>query len=303
MIPYTVRFLLIVTLVFSYSWSVAQDEEEDSKPRPARKAYEGAWLIDNQTDIINTKGTLEMIIQHRFGTVDNGASDLWGIYAPGNIRIGFTYSLLERLSLGVGFAKVNVSNPVIDGNAKFKILQQTRGNEIPVNVTYYGNFAVDTRSEDNFKNSTGRLSYFHELIVSRRFSSKVSFQVGGVFSHFNAVDSLYSNDVYGITAGGRFKLTPQTSIMLEWTEPLVEHEINTVADESLRRDAGPNRNISIGAEIATSAHSFQVFFTTYRDNLPQYNLHYNTNAWSKEIDGENKLNFLVGFNITRLWGF
>jgi hypothetical protein len=125
----------------------------------------------------------------------------------------------------------------------------------------------------------------------------------GNFSHFNAVDSLYSNDVYGVGLGARYKVSPQMAVTLGWTEPLVEHEINSVDDPSLQRDAGPNRNVAVGVEIATSSHAFQVFFTTYRDNLMQYNMHYNTNAWSTDVDGENKLRFLLGFNITRLWNY
>ena len=282
----------------------AQDDtEEDSKPLPARKSFESAWIMDNQTDVVNSKGTLEMMIQHRFGTVENGSSDLWGVFAPGNIRLGFTYSFLDKLSVGFGAAKVNVANPVMDGNLKFKILQQTRGNEMPVNMTYYGNFAIDTRPEENFNNFTGRLSYFHQLIISRRFNSKLSVQLTGNFSHFNAVDSLYSNDIFGVGLGARYKISPQSAITLDWVEPLVEHDINSVSDPALQRNAGPNRNVAVGIEIATSSHAFQVFFTTYRDNLMQYNLHYNTNAWSTDVDGQNKLRFLLGFNITRLWNY
>jgi hypothetical protein len=292
---------LPLLLIISSANVVAQDSVEKEKPKAARPTFESAWIMDNQTDVVNKKGTLEMMIQHRFGTVENGSSDLWGVFAPGNIRLGFTYSFLDNLSLGFGAAKVNVANPVMDGNVKYKILQQTRGNEMPVNLTYYGVVGLDTRSSSNFNNDLGRLSYFNQLIISRRFNSRISLQLTGNFSHFNSVDSLYSNDVFGIGIGARYKVSPQMAITLDWLEPFNKHEINSVADESLRREAGPNRNVAIGVEIATSSHAFQVFFTTYRDNLMQYNMHYNTNAWTTTLNDENRLRFLLGFNITRLW--
>ena len=38
-----------------------------------------------------------MDIQHRFGTVNNGAKDLFGIFAPSNIRLGINYAPVKKL--------------------------------------------------------------------------------------------------------------------------------------------------------------------------------------------------------------
>ncbi|MBS0000542.1 MAG: hypothetical protein KFF73_16300, partial [Cyclobacteriaceae bacterium] len=92
------------------------------------------------------------------------------------------------------------------------------------------------------------------------------------------------------------------SLIFEWTEPTLEHD-HAYATADYKEETGPNRNISLGIEIATSAHAFQIFISTYRSILPQYNLHYNTNEFITEVDGENKLGFLIGFNMTRLWNF
>ena len=39
--------------------------------------------------MVPVKGTFEWDFQHRFGTVKNGSKDLWGVYGPANIRMGF----------------------------------------------------------------------------------------------------------------------------------------------------------------------------------------------------------------------
>ena len=72
--------LVTCSILFSGTVVLAQDEEEKEKPRPERKAFESAVLLDNQTDVINGSKTLEWNIQHRFGTVRNGSSDLWGVF-------------------------------------------------------------------------------------------------------------------------------------------------------------------------------------------------------------------------------
>jgi len=294
--------LLTSSVLFIGTMAMAQDEEEKSKPKPQRKAFESSVLLENQTDVINASKTLEWNIQHRFGTVQNGASDLYGIFAPSNIRLGFSYSIIDRLNIGLGVSKVVVTNPYVDLNIKGKILQQGRDGGSPINLTFFGNMVIDTRKEDNFATKLHRLSYFSELILSRRFSKKFSLQLAPQWSHFNAVDTLYSNDVFGLHVGARFKVSSQGSIIFDWTEPFTEHAINN-ADEPLQRDAGPYRNISFGYEVATSAHAFQFFFSVYGDILPQFNLAYNTNQFIKEVDGSNKPSFRVGFNMTRLWGF
>ena len=58
----------------------------------------------------------------------------------------------------------------------------------------------------------------------------------------------------------------------------------------------PHPNISFGMEVTTSAHSFQFFVGNYYFLSPQQNNMYNGNDYTK---GE----FLIGFNITRLWNY
>lgn len=304
--------LLLVSLLVLFTTSVqAQDEEEKEKPRPQRKAFESAVLIDNQSDVVNASKTLEWNIQHRFGTVENGATDLWGIFAASNIRLGFSYTPIEKLAVGFGLSKIGNrlgTNPFVDLDVKYKILTQTRGNEMPVNLTFYGNMGIDTRDGSNFDEGVHRLSYFAQLILSRRISKKFSVQGTAMMSHFNAVDSLYSNDIFGIGLAARYKVSSQGSILFEWTEPLNKHDINSSQHGDLMRRAGPFRNIAIAYEIATSAHAFQITFGIYRDLAQQYNLAYNDTYTAQDLFNSNnndwyKFQYAVGFNMTRLWGF
>jgi hypothetical protein len=312
-------YLLFCLLMLLNAGVQAQDEEEQAqneeeqkeKPRPERKAFESAVLIDNQSDVVNSAQTLEWNIQHRFGTVQNGSKDLYGMFAASNIRLGFSYTVIERLGVGFGLSKIGNrtgTNPFIDLNVKYKILEQTRGNEMPINLTAYGNMGIDTRNESNFDEAVHRISYFGQLIASRRISKKLSVQGTAMMSHFNAVDSLYNNDIFGIGFGARYKVSSQGAILLDWTEPLTQHDINSTVHGSMTKKAGPYRNIAIAYEIATSAHAFQITFGIYRDLAQQYNLHYNSTYTAQDLFNANKndwykFQYAIGFNMTRLWGF
>ena len=109
--------------------------------------------------MVPIKGTLEMAIQHRFGTVDNGRKDLYGIFAPSNIRIGLSYSPIHKLLVGVGVTKERFQ---IDMFAKYALLVQTPA-VMPVSVTYFGNVVIDARDKSNFRNSVDKYSYFNQL--------------------------------------------------------------------------------------------------------------------------------------------
>jgi hypothetical protein len=272
--------------------SLIAQEEGTVEDQLARAAFESAQLIDNHSSYVYPKGTLEMNIQHRFGLVNNGISDVFGIFGPSNIRMGFGYGLIDKLNVGFGYTK---NKQYLDLNAKYAILQQTRSNKIPVNLTYYGNMAFDLRDGSNFLNTSDRVSFFHQLIVSRRITPKLSAQLAPSVSHFNVVEGYISregevegtmkNNHYALHIGGRYKFSGQTSIIAGYDQPLTEHLTNN-----------PHPNISFGVEVATSSHAFQIFFTNYNALVPQENNMFNPNDFR---DGD----FLIGFNITRLWSF
>ena len=64
-----------------------------------------------------------MVIQHKFGTIENGHSNLWGIYGSSNIRIGLNYVPFKNFQIGAGITKRYMTTDV---NAKWTVLQQTR---------------------------------------------------------------------------------------------------------------------------------------------------------------------------------
>src|SRR6195952_5376062 len=93
------------TLYAQDSTATAKEAAVPVKSKPAKNTFQSVWIIDNQTVMVPVKGTFEMDINHRFGTVDKGYSDFWGLFASSNIRIGVDYAPINNLYLGIGIDK------------------------------------------------------------------------------------------------------------------------------------------------------------------------------------------------------
>jgi hypothetical protein len=281
--------LIIAFLLTPLALSAQEEEAQDSvvAERPERPAFESSFIIDNPTNILFPKNTLEIQMSHRFGLINGGTNDLAGIWAPANIRIGASYALHDRLTIGFGTTKFD---RLQDFNWKVGLLRQTRSGKMPVSVSYYGNFTIDARRKENFSLTQHRYSFFNQLIIARRFTRNFSMQLAPSVSHYNLVEPRMRNDVVALAAGARYKISPQTSIMVDYSQPFIHH----LDGRSL--DIDPEPGFSIGAEFATSGHAFQLFISNQNGIVPQKNYMFNRNEFFKG-------DFLIGFNITRKYNF
>lgn len=285
---------LFALLIASPGNSYAQDSTTTpvtKKIKPAKNTFESIWLIDNQTIMVPVKGTMEFDIQHRFGTINNGSKDLFGFFAPSNIRLGVSYVPIKNLNLGIGITKERMQ---LDLNAKYSIFRQTP-RKMPVSVSYFGNVVIDTRDKSNFTHAVHRYSYFNQLMIARKITKKFSAQVSPSFSWFNNVEAYVDskgviqkkmhNYHFALAVMGRYKVTKKSAVIVGYDQPLTRHPMNN-----------PHPNISFGLETTTSSHAFQVFFGNYASIVPQSNNLFNQNDYTKS-------QYVIGFNITRLWNF
>ena len=286
--------LAFFSLLLTGSYAFGQDSTQAPvvrKVKPVKNTFGGVFIMDNQSVMVPIKGTLEMAIQHRFGTVDNGKKDLYGLFAPSNIRIGLSYAPLNKLMVGAGVTKERMQ---VDMFAKYALLQQTPG-KYPVSVTYFGNVVIDARDKSNFRNSVDRFSYFDQLIIARKVTEAFSVQIAPSFSWFNNVEAYVNskgailekmhNYHFAFSVAGRYKISEKSAITAGYDQPLTQHPTNN-----------PHPNIALGFETTTSSHAFQVFAGNYYGIVPQSNNMFNQNDYTK---GQ----FVIGFNITHLWNF
>ena len=294
------RVCLLIVLCGSLTNLIAQDSTAAEAPIIKKKSYtrntfEGNYLIDNQTVMVPISGTFEFDIQHRFGTTEHGFKDLFGLFATATMRLGFSYTPLKDLQVGFGATNDRMQ---VDWNVKYAILKETKDGKMPVSITYFGNAVMDTRAKDAttlFVNTSDRFSFFNQIIIARKITENISVQVSPSLSHFNNLEgytdasgqvlSKMKNDHFAISFSGRYKISPKTAIILNYDQPLTQHPMNN-----------PHPNISFGLEMKSSGHDFEVFAGNYGYVLPQNNNLFNQNDYTQ---GQ----FLIGFNISRLWNF
>jgi Membrane bound beta barrel domain (DUF5777) len=291
--------LVILITALAGTEVVAQDSTatpaKTKKKSYVKNTFEDNYLIDNQTVMVPVKGTLEFDINHRFGTTDHGFKDLFGLFSGANMRLGLSYTPIKNLQVGAG---VNNHNMTVDANVKYALLRQTKDNSYPVSITYFGNIAMDTRSKNPslpIVTTSDRFSFYNSLMVARKVTEAFSIQAAFNLTYFNNLEGYYDeagviqpkmkHEHLSLSFSGRYKITPKTSILVNYDQPLTQHPMNN-----------PHPNLSMGAEFKTSGHAIQVFFGNYGYTLPQDNHFYNQNDYKKS-------QYVIGFNISRLWNF
>ena len=294
-----ILFLLLTGFVFSYT--IAQEESE-SYPVTT---FESNYLVNDQTTVVFDKKTLGFEIQHKFGTLENGKSDLWGIYGAGtNIRLALEYVPVKNLQIGAGMTKEKMYT---DLSAKYSILQQTSDNKMPFSLAVYGVLAIDGRNESAFETGmvvdtkretlpkeisfTDRWSYFSQVMVSRKCTEWLSVQGGASFTHYNMVGWDENHDLFGVHALGRIKISPQSALTVNYNHPL---KIQSISEQTEMPDYTPN--IALGWQISTFTHAFQIYVSNSSSMIPQESMMFNRAKFDKS-------GIAIGFTITRIWAF
>jgi len=260
-----------------------------------KNTFDGSYIIDNQTVMVPIKGSFEFDIQHRFGTVNNGFKDLFGLFATATMKLGFSYTPINNLQ--VGFDATNEKMEV-DANLKWAILKQTKDGSMPLSVTYFGNAMANTQAKNValiYVTTGDRFAYFNQIIIARKFNDKFSLQISPSYSHFNDLQGylntagdpmpLLKNDNFSFSASGKLKVSEGMNLIANYDQPLTQNPANN-----------PHPNLSFGIEMRTSGHDFEIFVGTYSSLMPENNAVFNQNDYHK---GQ----FLIGFDLSRLWNF
>jgi hypothetical protein len=249
----------------------------------AFQTFKGTRIVNGHTVETKPKGTLEFIFAHRFGAVNGGLYELFGL-DNAYVRYGLDYGITDNLSVSYGRNSVDKT---MDGYAKYKVLRQRTGAQtVPVTITALGGVAYKSSpKKDNvpagFEN-IDRLAYVGQLLIARKFSPNFSLQIMPTFIHKNAVDqSLEKNDQMALGIGGRLKVTKSVALTSEYYYRVDVMENNPY-----------NNTFGVGVDIETGGHVFQILLTNTRGLTERAFI---TETEGDFADGDIHL----GFNVTR----
>jgi len=277
-------FCLYVTIVQAQAQDDLLKELQEGQQRTeyALLTFKGTRIINGQSVETKGKGELEFIFSHRFGRVNSGSYNFWGL-DDAFIRLGLEYGITQRLGVGVGRTS---TDKTFDGYIRYKVLRQSKGEvNVPVTITAIATGYIKTspQASDNPQIAPiDRLASSLSLLVARRFNSNLSLQLAPVYVHRNSVAQfLENNDDIAIGLGGRYKFTRSVALLGEYYHRLNAKENTPYFD-----------SIGFGIDIETGGHVFQLIFT---NSLGMFDRSLVSETEGDFFDGD--IHF--GFNITR----
>ncbi len=231
-------------------------------------------------------GQLDVRISHRFGTINSGAYNFFGL-DQSNIHLSLEYGITNWLMIGVGRSEFEKT---FDGFAKFSILRQSKGAKVmPVSVSVLTSVALKTlKFPDQTRTNyfTSRLAYVGQVLVARKMNEIFSVQLTPSYIHRNLVGTeLDPNDIWALGAGARLKITKRISL---------NGEYYYIANPKTYLSQQIYNPLSVGFDIETGGHVFQLFFTNSLGMTEKQFIGGTTGQWRK-----GDIHF--GFNISRVF--
>ncbi len=231
------------------------------------------------------KKSMHFAIMHTFGPLDGGIENLFGLDNGANIQFSFEFALSDRFSAGVARASMDKYYHIF---GRYHILQQTQNDNTPISLSFAGGGGVNSSNYDFLPeappNFAERTSYWGQLMIARRFSSKVSIQVSPMFSYFVDPREIYQiegdQEFYlALGLSGKIKVTDRSSLTLQWIPNL---------------NSDLSNNLGIGWDIEAGGHVFQMYFVTSQSLNEPYQLA----AGNGDSPWEE---FRLGFNVNRVF--
>lgn len=272
-------FLLLPFLSFAQEDLLSEIDTTLTK-QSVSSAFKAMKIVNLESTKLAAKGDLYFIVAHRFGSVKDGFEGFWGL-DNANTQIKFLYGLKDWLTISGARNEL-----AYDFSVKYRLKDQVE-NGFPVAIVGFNSLAINnTLKESLYPNMTfqNRLIYVTQLLISRKFSERLSLELAPTFFHENfVVDDLQDNSQYAIGIGGRYKITNRWSINADYAAHLNR------ASGSIYKNP-----LSIGVDLETGGHVFQMHFTSSQGIHEAGFLGQTTGDWTK---GE----VFFGFNLARVF--
>ena len=282
----TITFITIFCgSAFSQELNLIDDNEPEGRTFTIA-TFKTNRIVNGHSIETVAKNEFDFKISHRFGLLHNGFYDLFGL-DQASMRMGGDFGITDNLNIGLGRSTVEKT---YDGFVKYKFLKQNDGPKFnPLTAVIISHIGINTLKwvQPERKNLfSSRLHYTHQLLLARKFSKNFSAQIAPTLTHLNIVEnSNLSNDVISVGIGARQKLFTRVSVNLEYYYVFPNQlEANSI------------NSLSMGFDIETGGHVFQLFFTK---SYAPFEKGFITDTKGKWTDGDVRF----GFNIARIFDF
>jgi hypothetical protein len=285
----TILFFLVPLIVTSQE-NLMDLLDKEAKPEVnfATATFKSTRIMNGHSIERMPGGQLDFRISHRFGRINTGAYEFFGL-DQANIHFGLEYGITDWLMIGIGRGTYEKT---FDGFAKFTLLRQSSGSRImPVTVSLLSSAGINSlkwTDPERTNYFSSRLSFVSQVLVARKISQSLSLQIMPTFVHRNLVETeIDPNDLWAVGAGGRIKITKRISFNAEY------FYVTNATSYNGQNVFDP---LSVGFDIETGGHVFQLIFTNSVAMIEKGFLGETTGSW-----GKGDIHF--GFNISRVFDF
>lgn len=272
--------LLFPLAIFAQDDLLNEIDTASTQKSKVESAFKGLKIVNIESTKLAAKGDLYFIVAHRFGSIKDGFEGAYGL-DNAITQLKFVYGLKNwftisgaRSELAYDFSgKILLKSQITDG--------------FPFAIASFTSFAINnTLKESNYPkmNFSNRLIYVAQVLISRKFSRKLSLELAPTFFHENfVIDDNQENSQYAIGMGGRYKFAKRWSVNVDYAPHLN------------RASTSPyNDPLSIGVDLESGGHVFQMHFTNSQGIHEAGFLGNTTGNWGKG-------DIFFGFNLLRVF--
>lgn len=213
--------------------------------------FKGTRILNGHSIENRKDKELEFLISHRFGRVNLGFDELFGL-DQSNIRFALEYGLNDDITIGLGRSSYEKT---YDSFMKYSLLKQKKGaNSFPFAVSLFGSVAVKTLKDfdpSDKRTFSESLFYVGQVLIARKVNSSFSFQLTPTYVHRNTVRiNEDPHDIFALGLGTRIKLNKRVSFNSEYYFAM---------DES--KSINARNSLAFGVDIETGGHVFQLILS------------------------------------------
>ena len=291
--------LLTTTLIFGlilfYSVPAKSQDldallDKEAKPETtyATATFKSTRIVDGHSVERMKKNQLEFRVSHRFGQLNEGSYNLWGL-DQGTIHLALEYGLTDWLEVGIGRSTYEKT---FDGFGKVSILRQSSGEKnMPIHLSYLlSTEVISSKANPNMTNDFySRMTFVQQILIARKLNESLSVQLTPTFIHRNLVPSeIDKNDLFACGIGGRYKLSKRIALNVEYY-----YVYRPNANSESTKYYNP---LSVGIDIETGGHVFQIMLTNAQAMREGGFIGKTTGSWTDA-------GIHLGFNISRVFSF
>ena len=295
--------LLLGTMALAQQQTFNVSDTSAKEENPEQRNWKDTHLISVPTTKTVDKHRMEFNLMHKLGNVGGasggGAHTLYGFDIASDIYFNFDYGLAKNLQIGVGRSK---QKEMFDMDIKYRPLTQKDGG-FPLSVAISEDFGVISQSNNKFygigdssqHSIADRFVYNTQLIISRRFNKRLSIELVPTLNFRNRVLTTMNtnkgvfdaNSIPALGAGARYMFNGFIGVIADYYYIMSPYRVNN--------NVVPYYNaFSIGIEMHTGGHVFQINFSNTSAILPINLVPYTNDSWANG-------GFKLGFSISRLF--